>query len=70
MLQVYDFLGRRGGEGASMPASHSVPFVPSENPEIVKRAQKGEPGVLATERDPSVVQQGELQMSFFFFFNK
>ena len=58
MLQVYDFLGRRGGEGASIPASHSVPFVPSENPEIVKRAQKDEPGVLATERDPSVVQQG------------
>ena len=61
MLQVYDFLGRRGGEGASIPASHSVPFVPLENPEIVKRAQKGEPGVLATERDPSVVhnvQQG------------
>ena len=53
------------------PASHSVPFVPLENPEILKRAQKDEPGVLATESDPSVVQQGEeLQMSFFFFFNK
>ena len=48
----------------------SVPFVPLENPEILKRAQKDEPGVLATERDPSVVQRGELQMSFFFFFNK
>ena len=41
-----------------MPASHSVPFVPLENPEILKRAQKDAPGVLATERDPSVVQQG------------
>ena len=60
-----------GGEGGCFNAGFSVPFVPLENPEILKRAQKGEPGVLATERDPSVVQQGEeLQMSFFFFFNK
>ena len=49
-----------GGEGRVLLyyTGFSVPFVPSENPEIVKRAQKGEPGVLATERDPSVVQQG------------
>ena len=68
-----------GGEGRVLlyrllGGCFSVPFVPLENPEILKRAQKGEPGVLATERDPSVVhnvQQGEeLQMSFFFFFNK
>ena len=63
-----------GGEGrVLLYRGFSVPFMPLENPEILKRAQKGEPGVLATERDPSVVhnvQQGELQMSFFFFFNK
>ena len=61
-----------GGEGRLLLyLGFSVPFVPLENPEILKRAQKDEPGVLATERDPSVVQQGEeLQMSFFFFFNK
>ena len=72
MLQVYDFLGRMRGEGASMPASHSVPFVPLENPKILKRAQKDEPGVLATERETPLLcsGEGELQMSVFFFFNK
>ena len=58
-----------------MPASHSVPFVPLENPEILKRAQKDEPGVLATERETPLLctmcsRERELQMSFFFFFNK
>ena len=51
MLEVYDFLGRRGGCFYTIPASHSVPFVPLENPEILKRAQKDEPGVLATDRE-------------------
>ena len=46
------------GRGGCFNAGFSVPFVPLENPEIVKRAQKDEPGVLATESDPSVVQQG------------
>ena len=46
------------GRGGCFYTGFSVPFVPLENPEILKRAQKGEPGVLATERDPSVVQQG------------
>ena len=46
-----------GGEGGCFNAGFSVPFVPLENPEILKRAQKGAPGVLATERDPSVVQR-------------
>ena len=55
-----------GGEGRVLQCRllggcFSVPLVPLENPEILKRAQKGAPGVLATESDPSVVhnvQQG------------
>ena len=63
-----------GGEGGCFNAGFSVPFVPLENPEILKRAQKDEPGVLATERETPLLctmcsGEGELQTSFFFFFN-